>query len=316
MKEKRWAQKITEMSKDFMLQLLKDAVKEAADGPALRQYMCDGTPELTVHREVRKFGNIKNRIKIVRSGKRGVEFMLDRCYVLVQHPTKGLLVRVAIRDPIPLVWGKTAWHYFANQTSVCPTLRQMGHRGLAIEHYMFDGLMYTAQTRISFQYHQSLKIGFGKTPEESELLWEMEWLVGNLCTMHVGHNGLKWSAWIYWNQADLMKNMYNCVEALRDGFSQILDEIRPWLQSVTRFVAPSPEERTDDFYEFWTVLGLEAGELLDVVCEMRLRFRDGWLEVDVAFEGAPETLDTLITIVHWICRFREFKNARWLTMGR
>ena len=67
MKEKRWAQTITEMSKDFMLRRLKDTVRLAGEGAALRQYMCDGTPELTVHREVGKFG----RIKIARSGKRG-----------------------------------------------------------------------------------------------------------------------------------------------------------------------------------------------------------------------------------------------------
>ena len=61
-----------------------------------------------------------------------------------------------LRDPLPLTHGKGALAIFQAGVDYVPTLRQLGHKGLSVQHYKFDRALLEPLQRLFTQRHAAL----------------------------------------------------------------------------------------------------------------------------------------------------------------
>ncbi len=81
--------------------------------------------------------------------------------------TKGL-----VRDSSPLLYGNNADALFGLQQQQWPTLREMGHEGLVVESYIWDGAAFGGQAERWEKYHllKSHQWGIPDTLQDPENL--------------------------------------------------------------------------------------------------------------------------------------------------
>ena len=94
---------------------------------------------------------------------------------------------MALRGPLPLTEGKTAMAFFSVALDFVPTLRQMGHRGIAVQCYAFDRACQSALAKYFQQRHQLVAPGFGGEVAGARglaLLELMEWAASVPCSIH------------------------------------------------------------------------------------------------------------------------------------
>ena len=195
-RERTTVAKVCEASKAFFLDKARAEVAAANGGLVLQSYSSDGTP---LQAKKRLQHQLLGGKKVVRVGGSTQEYLVQQGF-LRRFDVDGVAHTAAVlRDPMPLTEGKGAWPIFAAGCEFAPTLREMGHMGIAVQHYLFDrGLGATLQRSFK-QRHKLLATQRGTmtapngsvvSPELAELL---EWTVGSGCGAHDTRNALKWA---------------------------------------------------------------------------------------------------------------------------
>ena len=120
----RWVAKLCEMSKDFLAERFRRAVSLDVAAPALLSYSCDSTPLKTTQMYIADFWDSR----IVRRGRQGGSWNIQRMWFMGAARQSCLFT-----EPRKLLDG-TMWSHYECYRQLCPTLRQCGHYGIAIEH--------------------------------------------------------------------------------------------------------------------------------------------------------------------------------------
>ena len=110
----------------------------AKGAPLLCSYSNDGTP-MIVRKQIVTQG-VGGTLS--REGGASCELLCQRAMFRSRDSTGGWKTAIMIRDPVPLVHGKGAEPVFSAAVEFLRTLRQMGHWGIAIQHYAFDRALY------------------------------------------------------------------------------------------------------------------------------------------------------------------------------
>ena len=141
-------------------------------------------------------------------------------------------------------------------------LRELGHRGLVVEHMVFDRAAFSALDRCLRQQHIAIHVGLPADVEAAEappLLNLVCWVVATGCCSHDAHNALKWALRHNTPDVSVHKDLHIVVESLRNGYADIHQHLGQWLLSVVRFQnSPLPNDLAQ---QLWTSLGL-GGTLL------------------------------------------------------
>jgi hypothetical protein len=304
---------LCEVAKSFFQAKAKGFVLQAGGLPLLMSYSSDCTPLHTRQRYVAKAGPSR----VVREGGKTYEFLVQQGFLRFFDASGAHHTATVLREPLPLSHGKGAWPVFSAGLAFLPSLRQMGHQGVAIQHYVFDRALHSALCRQFRQHHMALAgqthEGSASTAPGQGLLSLLGWTVETGCCIHDIHNGLKWGLYAHTQDASLMKDMYIIIESLRNAYGLLHLHMGQWLLDKVKFVnEPVPRE---DLEALWTALGVDS-DWVDTLACLGVIWRGGCLEVSAEHASDVDLFDTLSGALLRLWGFAAFSDSRWVTVGR
>jgi len=250
--------RLCEAGKAYLQSKARALVLGAGNLPVLVHYSSDGTPISTKYRATAVLPTMAGT-RVKREARETSEFLVQVGFARRLDPSGKAVTACILRDPVPLVHGKTAWSLFSCGRDFFQTARQQGHRGISIAHYSFDRAAYSPLQTKFRQYHASMASQF-KDPSrgfDSDMLEKMEWIVSSACGLHDCHNSLKWSLHSYFSDASLMEDVYIVVASVRNSYGLIHSYLGKYLDACLAFVPDGECPMAEDLQELWTALGLE-----------------------------------------------------------
>ena len=117
----------------------------------------------------------------------------DAGYLVMEDALGRNRVATIMRDPKPCSRENT-WTLLGAVDDFFPLPRSLGHRGLLLNHYTFDGgimsSLYRRLQQRSEEFYQCTD-----DPSDAASLRRQEITVGTLCGLHVAHNSMKWATY-------------------------------------------------------------------------------------------------------------------------
>lgn len=306
--------KLSKVLQDFVEGRASSMIQDAQNLPILMSYSSDGTPIRTTMRVTSKHGtDVKTKV-----GKSTKEYLCQVAFYRTIDATGEASTTAVMRGPLPLTHGKSCESIFAAGRSFCQTLREQGHMGIAVQHYAFDRAGYAKLVRMFQQLHMELAPTFGlhSPAGTTQMLDLTEWVIGTPCGLHDGHNALKWSMHAYFNDPQLLKDIYIIFRSLRESFDLICQHLCPWLVRVVKFVDPEDLPSPDVLKATWTSLNIDP-VLVETLVDLGICW-DGeadQLKVDKKWRANPDFIETLSGAVLSLWEFRPFSESRWITVG-
>lgn len=301
--EIRNVRKLAEILKELIKRRFDAALGRHRDRPCLLSYSSDSTPIATLE----TYSAAEwNHLKVRRRGRLNNHFIIQRAWLRTADD-----LNVIFTEPFRVADG-TAWTAWTACTQLVPTLREAGHRGLAISHHCEDRLLFSSMDRIMNKHHNYIdhQIGLRESPGQVRLLHLLHWQVHSGCSCHDAHNAYKWSVLRDNSDPERLKSAFIIVESMRNAYSQLLANLGSWLATVLTFA----DYEHDEFRSMWVLLGVEP-QLIDLLEHLQLRFRSGRLLVASKFEGDSTALELIATALMGVWRFVEWSDSRWASMS-
>ena len=310
----RLAHQTAEIGKATMRLSVLAFVTACAGTPAARSTSSDGTP-ISVKSTRHGVGPSGS---FVRTGRESHEFLVSHSLYRGHNQTSDTLQTVMnVNDAQPLTWGKSTPAQFEAMILGLKSLRQLGHTGIAVEHYIWDSAGIGALSRQCKQWHSFMAECWG---DEScagtcaDMLWLLEWIFVGPCAAHIAQTAFEWGLWSEFHDKDLFRDAYITIEALRNSFDLLVRHLGIWLATVISFVPALDSDAVNDLHELWVTLGLDPDLALHFAETLQLRWQNGRLLVaDVIRDCQPTTL--VYNAFLAILRLRPFTSSRWLSMG-
>ena len=124
--------------------------------PLLRSYGSDGTPlSVSYGQSFTATSSPGKKVHAYRYGKGSQEYLVQSCTYRYYDLSGESHLAMFVKSPVPLTSGKSAGALFACGQKFSPTLRQAGHRGIAIEHTCFDRACQQPLARLHAQFHKA-----------------------------------------------------------------------------------------------------------------------------------------------------------------
>jgi hypothetical protein len=168
---------------------------------------------------------------VKRQGGATLEYLVQHGLLRTYDANGVAQTAVVLRDPLPLTHGKTAWAVFAAGIAFVPTLRQLDHAGIAVQHYVLNRALHGALVRHFAQHHALLakeQAPASSAHQCGQLQWLLEWLVDTGCSAHDVHRGLTWGLHMYRQDLTLLKDVYVGIDSLRSSYDIILGALPLW----------------------------------------------------------------------------------------
>ena len=312
--DQREVDKLAEVIKRFSKDQAWQLVAAAGGHPVLCSYSNDGTPLMAKQRFVTKVGPAT----IVRQGGDDQELLVQRA-IFQYVDSAGCHIAGQFAAPMPLTKGKTGAAIFAASLAFVKTIRQMGHRGIAVQHYVFDRAIHSYLYRRFRQQHSALAKEDAAAQRKGCIHDPalLEWVVDTPCCNHDCHNALRWSLKDYMADESLLTDVWATVESLRNGFTFLIAELPRFVATRIKFVDGDSDEahRPADATSLWAVLGAEP-EWVEAIVDLGLRYHKGHLLVDARHRDDRSVFGKIGSIIMYSMRFVKFSDSRWCTLGR
>jgi len=308
---------LAEVGQQYQRILVRKAAHAAKGAPMLMSYSADGTPALLKHQVKQQSPSGSS---VLRSGRASHELLVQTLFCRRVDGTGKVHTVALLHAPVPLTNGKTAMAQYAVGREFIPDLRREGHRGIQICHFAFDRACYSALARLWRQHHQASTAEGGSNeggdPLASPVLLDLlTWVVATPCAVHDTHNGLKWSLFFYCQQTDVLKDVFVVIESLRNCLDLLHGYLGAWLAEHLHFVEEEELDSVDSLQDLWLALGV-APPVVEVLAEeLRLRWRDGRLEVAAPCRGTEDLVGKVSFALLSLWRFEKFSESRWVTVG-
>ena len=292
----------------------KHVVEQAEGRPVLYSYGADSTPMLTTS-TVSSLSPMKGRV--VRKAGRGLEYLLERGFVVSTNSRGELLKAALFKAPTPLDKGKGAWQCFSASCDFFPILRRLGHRGIAISHYVFDRALFaslqTKQKQRHALYYELLGGGEEKSGELA-LADLQDWVIGTGCANHDSQNALKWSLVGHSQEGEVITKLHVSIESLRNGYNHLHTHLKAFVCSSLCFVDATHDP--SEVYQFWIDLGVESG-MAELLAELNLWWEpsSSQLQVHASQASRDDLTEVISSAILTLLRFKKFTDSRWTTVG-
>ena len=292
---------------------LKAFVREAGNRPMLVYYSCDGTP---VRVQVNTRAQVGD-LKFQRSGKKSTEFLAQIGFARYAESDTMVQSRCSFAPPVPLAEGKSAEAHYEVGREFAVSLRQQGHRGIAVHHYCFDRAIQSAMSRMFRQSHILDSAKYGGTQMEQKFFDKQQCDESVGCGLHDAHNSFKWGMKFKQLGTDVLKNVFKVIRALRHSYDLIIEFMASWL---VRTVVWTPAARcpdTDTREKLWTMLGVGEDLAKILACDLKLHwdFDMEVMRIDDAWRGRPDAMEQISGALIGVFRFKPFSDSRWVTIG-
>jgi hypothetical protein len=267
---------------------------------------CDGTPLITRNRIREKAGELE----VIRRQKSTGEWLILRKFVLTEDGQRAVVFGMPRR-----MGSKTAWAHFQATRELIGTGRELGHKGLLLNHTVLDRAIQGPVSRHMAELHSLLQSQQAQnmSPGEAWLLDQMTWTTSAGCSLHDVHNAYKRSMQPYLEDKPFMTALYGSVEALRDSYSSICKGINEWIPRVVQF--EDWELTEQEQYQLWLIFGLPH-TVVEVLVDLQLHFSEGRLKVAKKWEHVDSSAQFIRTCLVSVFEFREWTDSRWISMGR
>eukprot|EP00971_Amphidinium_carterae_P348681 6490623-Amphidinium_carterae.1 len=297
--------RLAETLKVHLCEEVNKIARSAGGQPFMLWYSCDATPA-KVPVSVFAHGHGVFQQGVHRSGKAGMEFLLEVLFASTITCTGSIQSAVYLREPRPLSKGKTALHHLACYEQ-CVRGIQIPREGIVIEVFCSDRMLFSSLSELIWQ-HCELKLSEKKASALEHLL---HWNLAIPCSMHDGQNALKWAVAGQCQSSSLVADLYIVIESLRNSFDLLHLKLPEHIRTHLEFT----QERCDEsvLYQFWMALGA-GGEVLNMLVNMQLRFVQNKLLVYEGWQEHDDVGETVAYCILYLCRFRAFTESRWLSL--
>lgn len=311
--EVREAHRVAEVSKAVCRQSCTRLVTQSAGRPLLQSCSGDGTP-IQISTQCQQ--SLPNGRVIKRAGKCAHEFLIAFCFIRCIQLSGLAETRACLNDPIPLTRGKAAWQQSSASRKVFSTLRQLGHRGGAVQHYAWDRCGFGKLRRIALMFHSLLRDSWSEDLVQNERLWRLEWIVFTACALHDCQNMLKWALKCSFDNTELIRKVYIGTAAVRNSMDIILAYMGEWLREAVVASAPLGLEQKRCLAALWTFLDVDDDVIPMLVDTLELRCSSGklYIRADSVHDGDLITILSAVLLAIW--KVRKFSDSRWLGIGR
>ena len=300
---------VVEVLKHHLRQKCLSLLREAGGEAVLYSYSADATPLKVSTRKVHTTAGGQ----VVRQGRALEDFLLQRGLVKTTLATGEQRIAFLFGDILPLSEGKKSGNIFSAAALFFPMLRKAGHIGICISHVCADRALFSSLDRMSRQRLSAYySPGVGPDLGDERVLLELtDWAVGTGCCAHDMQNGLKWALSSVATPEDI-QNLHIVVESLRNSFDLLLARLPEFLVKHLAFAGNRAD--TDAVAGFWRDLGVEAG-MVDQVAEVNPWWENGQLQVSSALSGDADAIEKVSHILLYLCKWRQFSESRWCTVG-
>ena len=302
-----------EVAKETLLRGARALVERAGGRPILTSKSCDGTPLTTVHRSTHQQPQGK---KIRSSGRQSSEFLVQNQFLRTRvSGGECWATKIILAEPTPLKHGKTAMAILSTSRETWYSLRQLGHWGLAVEHYCWDRCAITALDRQTRRWHLQQDTS-RRPPHLSDDMAKMtELVVVTPCALHDCQNAFKWGLHNDFSNRDQVRDVYIAIESLRRSADLVSSHLYTWLHSCLQSTPCRGEAWVDQRRALWQTLGVDAETVELLSSELQLWWQDGtmWFLKDAFRDG--DVLEAVASALMAVWRFVKFSDSRWLTVG-
>jgi hypothetical protein len=303
--------KLVEVSKAIIDHAYRLFVQTDPNATILQIYGNDGTP-------------CRSRIRISftvgsenckREGGKTVELLVGASFCR-RFVAGTLESSISLTDPLPMSYGKSAKANFACALDSYKTLRSMGHRGFAIEIKVFDRALFTALDSLFRQFHLHQRFqAFQANDPQALVLYLTEWTLTLPCVLHDFHNAVKWSLYLWFYDASILKDLHIGIESVRNGYDLIVDGLSPFLVRRLKFAAADDLPSQATLKLLWESLGVKP-TIMAFLVKHQVLFRDGFLNVNDTDRASPDLLEHLYSTLLALWKFTQFTDSRWNSSGR
>ena len=309
----RTIDKYAEACKAVLLESAHEFVKGCGGSPMLTSKSADGTPLKVTYQQQ---SVMPSGTRFTRSGKAGHEFLLKNQFI--RGDVNGdCASRCILQDPCPLHHGKGAGAIFAACAQHWRSLRQLGHPGIAIEHYCYDRCGLEAQERYWRSWHDAAPIPqcLANHDVAEGTFRKTELVIVTPCAAHDAQTAFRWGMGTAFQDKQRLRYLYIGIDSLRNSMDFINRHLAEWIARRLDFVPHRSFEDVEHRRVLWQSLDIEA-ETVDVLSDtLQYYFEDGRIHVTEQMVGNAEVLDLIMQCLQSAWKFVRFADSRFLTAG-
>jgi hypothetical protein len=300
-----------EVAKEVCRQSALRVVRECEQSPCLQSCSADGTP-ISVSETVSAL--LPSGRVVRRRGKASHEFLVTTQFTRSSLPDGRLETTFSTTDPCPLTHGKAVDRIFESSRARWKSLRQLGHRGGAVQHYVYDRCGMQKMGRRQKQWHALVAPSFVGDDDDSLLLSRLEWIEVSACACHDLQNAFKWGFPDEFLDREVLRDCFIGCESMRNSFDVVLTYVHEWVATTIRPADPMTPMEKSEWKELWYSLGVND-EICDLLVGKEVRASDGYILVSSDVYDAADLVGQLVTLVLGVWSIRRFSDSRWLTVG-
>jgi hypothetical protein len=300
--ERETCDRVAEASKRWLRARAQTWVNERQDDPIGTVFSSDGTPLSTRERLKMTY----RTFTFTRSGRSCKEWLVQRKYFF---DMRGNMWPLFIHPKI--MADKTSWTHMEAMRQLAPPARAWGHRGLEVEHFVWDRAVYGPNVRHAKEIGEAIDRHVETNLEEdcgaeTRLL---HWQTFSPCRIHDAHGAVKRSL-VPYTCGDVLKSAWVCTASLSNGFDVLVQYIDKFLETHLEY----GDWVHVDKPRLWTILGLSE-DMVEMFSRLQIRFALGKLRVAEEFRNRTDTVSLVTTALLYIWRFRFCTESRWGSMG-
>ena len=294
-------QKLCESIKRFLHDDMASFIASRAGEPMLLFYGADATPVTTTDVYVKPCGEQTVR----RRGRALRELLVQRFFAVACDGT----CKVLLDEPMPM-GDKSAWTHTEAYRNLFGPPRAGGHRSTLINHFVWDRAIWSACFRQAQQLHHVWAAEVVDDVLPGPLAQRLTWLTSGACCCHDAHNALRWSLLQHVTDPQTLRGLFISIESLRNGFSLLMKNLRPWLCEVVAY----EDDHLLPHHDLWVLLGLDPN-VAEVAEALQLRWDGGKMKVAERWADDGNVWEAIELVVTHIWAFRKYSESRWLSLG-
>ena len=112
-----------------------------------------------------------------------------------------------------------------------PSLRELGHRGYAIDAYCWDSCHIQAMARRTMQWHCWRASEWGDESSVhtcADMLWLRELIFVCPCAVHLAQTGLQWGLWVEFRSIYILRDAFIGIQSLLNSFDLLTEHLATW----------------------------------------------------------------------------------------
>lgn len=306
--------------KDMQLEQARAFVQQAGHRPLLVSYANDATPVRARHR-MSTGSTSSQRPAAWRRSVSSLNALVQQVYLRCLDATGLPSSTCIMREPLHLCHGHDGAAVFACSREFCADLRQMGHDGIAIAHYNFDGALCAYLGRRFRALH--LKRAIERKPVvraaggDPKMLHLKEWQVVTQCVSHMAHNALKWAMWECYPAVEHLEELWQLFAAAKNSSAALQKALPNWLIGVLDFLPPRLLPSPEVTQTVWATLGASPEQVEQLACQWMVHWDEakGKLFISDLCRHDTNLMGEVASMITMLLPIQSYSKSRWMTVA-